>query len=163
LGGGVILTLIHDIDYLVWLFGAPRRLFAVGGHLTTLQLDVEDVASLLMDCAGGTGPLPVHLQMDYVRRPPRRTCAVLGDDGWAELDLQLNRLVIASATGEIREMLELPALERNELFIEELRHFLAARIDRTTPAVGLRDGIIALRVALAAHESLLTERSVDIQ
>jgi predicted dehydrogenase len=163
LGGGVVLTLIHDIDYLVWLFGAPRRLFAVGGHLSTLEVDVEDVASVLMECESPAGPLPVHLQMDYVRQPPRRTCAVLGDAGSAELDLQLNRLIIANAAGEVRDKMELPSFERNRLFVDELRSFLTARRDRTAPEVGLRDGIFVLRVALAARSSLVTRRAVEIQ
>ncbi len=79
LGGGVVLTLIHDLDYLQWLFGAPKRLFAVGGKLSSLELDVEDVASILMACGTLKRRFPVHLQMDYLRRPPRRTCQVLCD------------------------------------------------------------------------------------
>jgi predicted dehydrogenase len=45
LGGGVVLTLVHELDYVYWLFGLPRRLWAVGGHLSRLELDVEDTAS----------------------------------------------------------------------------------------------------------------------
>ncbi len=50
LGGGVILSQIHDLDYAYALFGLPRRVFAVGGHLSSLDVDVEDTASILMEC-----------------------------------------------------------------------------------------------------------------
>src|SRR5262249_19596141 len=41
LGGGVVLTQIHELDYLSLLFGMPRRVFAIGGHLSKLEVDVE--------------------------------------------------------------------------------------------------------------------------
>ncbi|MDO9348112.1 MAG: Gfo/Idh/MocA family oxidoreductase, partial [Anaerolineales bacterium] len=42
LGGGVILSQIHELDYLYWLFGLPRRVFALGGQMSSLDVDVED-------------------------------------------------------------------------------------------------------------------------
>ena len=49
LGGGAILSQIHEIDYLYWLFGLPRRVFALGGHLSNLEIDVEDTVEILME------------------------------------------------------------------------------------------------------------------
>ena len=42
LGGGVVLTQIHDYDLAWWLFGPVRTVTASGGHASTLQIDVED-------------------------------------------------------------------------------------------------------------------------
>jgi predicted dehydrogenase len=69
LGGGVVLTLVHELDYVYWLFGLPRRLWAVGGQLSRLELDVEDTASVLLEYERDGRPLPVHVQMDYLQRP----------------------------------------------------------------------------------------------
>ena len=69
LGGGVVLSQIHEFDYLYALFGLPRRLFAIGGHLSHLEIDVEDVASTLMEFNVDGHILPVHLQQDYLQRP----------------------------------------------------------------------------------------------
>ena len=44
LGGGVTLSQIHEIDYLCALFGAPRRVFSMGGHVSSLEIDVDDVS-----------------------------------------------------------------------------------------------------------------------
>ena len=65
LGGGVILSQIHELDYLYWLFGLPKRVFALGGHLTRLEVDVEDIASILLECRSRPavpGPPPSGLR-----------------------------------------------------------------------------------------------------
>ncbi len=84
LGGGVIITQIHEIDYLYWFFGMPNRIFALGGRLSSLEIDVEDTASILMECDG----VPVHLQQDYVQRPPSRNLEIIGDEGKLVVDLR---------------------------------------------------------------------------
>ena len=158
LGGGVILTLIHEIDYAFWLFGAPRRLFAVGGHLSDLEIDVEDTASILMDCGSIERSLPVHVQVDFVQRPPSRTCEITGSNGRIALDLAGGTLRRYDEAGELAERLEAMDLERNRLFLDELTHFLACvrRIER--PLVPLADGIATLRIALAARDAIETQR-----
>ena len=70
LGGGVVLTLIHEFDYLYSLFGMPTRLFAAGGHLSHLEINVEDTASILMECSREGRTLPVHLHQDYLQIRP---------------------------------------------------------------------------------------------
>ena len=53
-------------------------------------------------------------------------------------------------------------LERNQLFLDELRHFLACLRGDEQPVVGARDGAQSLRMALAARESIETGRAVDL-
>ena len=45
LGGGVILTMIHDIDYLYWIFGNPHSLFSISGKFSDLKISSEDYCS----------------------------------------------------------------------------------------------------------------------
>ena len=47
LGGGVILTQIHELDLIVHLFGT-LLMFAYGGKLSSLEIDVEDSVDILM-------------------------------------------------------------------------------------------------------------------
>jgi len=126
----------------------------VGGQLSSLELDVEDVASILMECGDADAIFPVHLQMDYVRRPPRRSCHVLCDKGAADLDLRANSLQIANALGERLEDMNLDSLERNSLFLAQMVDFLDACRTRRAPSVNLADGIAAMRVGDAVRESL---------
>jgi predicted dehydrogenase len=158
LGGGVILTLIHELDYAFWLFGAPRKLFAVGGHLSDLELDVEDTASILMDCGTDARALPVHVQMDFLQRPPMRSCEIVGSAGKLTLDLIGATLRRYDAAGVLVEELTTSDFERNRLFLDELTHFLACMRHREQPLVPLADGIATLRIALAALDAIKTGR-----
>ena len=88
LGGGVILSQIHELDYLYWLFGLPRRVFGLGGHLSSLEVDVEDTADILMECMMDGQPIPVSLHQDYIQNPANRSCEIVGDAGKILVDLR---------------------------------------------------------------------------
>lgn len=69
LGGGVVLTLSHDIDMLYWLFGKPESVSAVGGNFVHRDLDVEDTAEVGLRFKGG---LVASLHMDYWQPEKKR-------------------------------------------------------------------------------------------
>ena len=154
LGGGVILTQSHELDYAVWLFGMPTRVNAVGGHLSGLELDVEDVASVLMECRLDGRSVPVHVHLDYVQRPPSRTCVVIGDAGRIVMDLREASVRVFDAAGRLAEARVFHDLPRNQLFVGELDTFLRCLEGRGEPVVTLREATGSLNVALAAKESL---------
>ena len=154
LGGGVILSQIHELDYLGWIFGWPQSVYAVGGHLSGLEIDVEDTASLLMRVVREGRDLPVHLHMDYIQRPPTRTCHVLGDQGKVLMDLRAATLTLLDASGQTVEALAWPQLERNTLFLEQTAHFLQCLQGTTLPLTPLEEGLRSLKVALAAKISM---------
>jgi predicted dehydrogenase len=156
LGGGVILSQIHEFDYALWLFGKPRRIFAVGGKLSNLEIDSEDTASVLMECRCNGKILPVSLTLDYLRSPAHRTCSIVGDQGNIIWDYHGKSAVLQNRiTGET-ETLDFESLERNQLFLDELKHFLAAVNGEVSPVVNLRSGYESLQMALAARTSIET-------
>ncbi len=162
LGGGVVLTQIHEIDYLQWLFGLPRRVFALGGHLSRLEIDVEDTASVLMECVVDGRGVPVHLHQDCVQRPPVRTCQVVGDDGQIRVDFHALSVDVYDAGGRRCDAQSFAGFERNELFLAELRHFLGCLRGEGAPLVSVHEGARSLRVALAVRESIETGRVIDL-
>ncbi len=88
LGGGVVLTQIHELDFLYSIFGTPTRIYSVGGHWSDLEIDVEDTASILMEVPFAGRILPIQLHTDYLQSPPNRQCEVIGDRGRVVMDLQ---------------------------------------------------------------------------
>lgn len=162
LGGGVILSQIHEFDYLYALFGKARRLFSIGGHWSNLEVDVEDVASTLMQCELSGRPLPVHLQQDYLQRPPQRQCEVVGDAGKVILDFPTLSVTLYGAEGAVTDRFNCEQFDRNQLFIREIQHFLDCVKRRNKPVVDLHEGMWSLQLALAAKESIATGRVVEL-
>ena len=83
LGGGALLELSHEIDYLQWLFG---RVDWVKAHIachSDLEIDVEDTAYLLLGFESDEyGQQRVaSLNMDFIRHDTTRQCEVIGDKG----------------------------------------------------------------------------------
>ena len=163
LGGGVILSQIHEMDYLYWLFGLPNTMYALGGQLSRLELNVEDTAEVLMEFPGEQQPFPVSLHVDYIQRPPSRSCKVLGDAGMICLDLVNPAITVYDENGIQVESLSYPDFQRNEMFLVEASAFLAGIKGQAESLVGLQDGIQSLRMALAARESLASGRVIRLE
>lgn len=161
LGGGVVLAQIHELDYIYWLFGLPRRVFALGGNSGSLGIDVEDVASVLMEYVVDARTVPVHLQQDYLQRRPARRCKIVGDRGSIVADF--NALTVDVFDGApAAEAYSFAGFDRNDMFLDELRHFFACIRGEESPLVPVREGAQSLRMALAARESMATGRVVEL-
>lgn len=161
-GGGVILSQIHEMDLIYWFFGLPRSIVTHGGHLSGLEIDVEDTASSLMRCDGEHGSFPILLHQDYLQRPPVRSFKIVGDAGYAELDLLNNRLRVYDTDGVLCEQDDFEGFVRNDMFLAQARHFLDCVQTGATPVVSLHDGLQSLRLALAARRSLEQGREVAL-
>ncbi len=160
-GGGVLLEQSHDLDYARALFGAPRTVMAVGGASGELEIDAEDTVDLLLACGEADAPLPVHLHQDMLRQPATRTCVVTGRDGRIEADFLQGTVAIARPGGD-REVLALDPVERNALFLAELRRFADAMAGHAEPPVGLADAVATVRVVRAAFESMASGHPVPV-
>ncbi len=149
LGGGVVLTLTHPLDYLRWLLGEARVEWAAGGSLG-LGLDVEDTAEIgLRFDSGAVGS--VHL--DYLQQPPTHTLEIIGSQGTLRWDNATAALSLFQAGQADWQTFAAPeGFERNWLFMEETKHFLAVARGEAEPLCTLRDGVRALELALAARE-----------
>jgi predicted dehydrogenase len=163
LGGGVILSQIHEMDYIYWLFGFPENVYALGGHLSSLDIDVEDTASILMSCFIDGRHIPVHLHQDYIQRPPSRTCEVIGDEGKIIVDFHALTLNVYDKNGAQKEANFFKEFQRNQLFLDELKHLLECLQKKQTPLITVRDGAQSLRMALAARESIFSGQIVKME
>lgn len=121
LGGGVLLTLIHEIDYAYWLFGNFKWVIATCEKLSSLDIDVEDTVAIIAKTSNGT---LVELHMDYLQTPPERNCEIIGTKGkiiWNYFD---NSLKIYQDKLEKPEIYRKNSFERNQMFVAQLKHFI---------------------------------------
>ena len=159
LGGGVILTLIHEIDYLYWLFGEFKSVYATGGKLTKLKINVEDtvVSNILTKKR-----VPISLRMDYWRNPPTRTLNIVGEKGqifWNYYKKQT--IVIYNNRKKIIKKLP-KNWNRNTMFIDITRDFISNILKNKKTRIPLKDGIYTLKIALALKKSLEQSRKILI-
>jgi predicted dehydrogenase len=155
LGGGVVLTQIHDYDMAWWLFGPPRAVTATGGHLSDLEIDVEDTVDARLE----GGMVPVSVRQSMATRPPRRVITVTGEGGSVTVDLLAGRI---SSTPRIASAAAFADYQRSQMFMDEARHFQACLAGTESPAVALEDGVEVLRLALAVKDAMHTGRRVEI-
>jgi predicted dehydrogenase len=153
LGGGVLLELSHEIDYLVWLFGLPARITAVGGHSGQLEADVEDCVHLTFQYDSPWRL--ITLQVDFLQRIPVRCCHLSGTKGRLSWDILKDR-VIVQQLGKSKTVLGNTCRneDTNLMYIHELHNFLTAVETNKQPACSGRDGINVLAVVEAARRSL---------
>lgn len=154
LGGGSLRIQTHEIDYALWLFGMPSRLYAVGGHTSRLEVDVEDSVSMLMHCEQDGRAYPVHVHLDYVQRPPQRVCEIIGDRGKLRYDYYAFRVDFDDLLTRTTESFGFSRFERNQMFLDEMNHFLACVRGEQQPLIDIDEGIRSLQISLAAAQSL---------
>lgn len=156
LGGGVILTLIHPLDYLYWLFGDVKRVHASMCSIKSLQTETEDdLAEITLEFSSGVIG-QVHL--DYIQRPPVHTLAVYGDNGRVKWDYYTGTLVWESIDGDIHIDKVPDDFNRNIMFIDEMQHFIECVEQQKPTCVPLEEGIAVLKIAQHAKQDGVEEK-----
>ncbi|SIT68372.1 Predicted dehydrogenase [Ectothiorhodosinus mongolicus] len=145
LGGGVLLELSHEFDYLRWIFGEMHWLNAWVGNVSDLDVDVEDVAYLNIGFGSNPSekPVVVNLNMDFVRRDPARLCTVIGELGtlrWNGLTGCVDHFDPGRSNWE--QIVSIPH-DRDDSYKAQWDHFLSCVESGAQPLV---DGDAGLRV-----------------
>ena len=161
LGGGALLTLSHNLDYLLWFLGKPAQVSCFMDKVSELEIDTEDMAELILRFpSGALGS--VH--MDYLQRTTTHTCQIIGEEGEMVIDLQQGtaRTFLADM-GQWHEDRLPKGFARDDMFLAELKHFLDC-INNGVPCRmdGRRVGRLALEVICAAQESAGTGKVVSL-
>jgi predicted dehydrogenase len=174
LGGGVVLTQCHSLDYLPWLVGKVKSVWGFTGKISDLEVDVEDTAEIgLRFESGALG----NLHLDFNQQPPAHRFEIIGTKGTIKWDLSdgATRIYRASAeslaistgrdikAGGEWEAYPLPeGWERNVMFLDQMKHFVDVVNGKAEPICPLEDGVRAMKLIFAVHESQRTEKLVHL-
>jgi predicted dehydrogenase len=153
LGGGVIRTLTHPLDYVRWLAGEVTEVRALSGHISPLEMDVEDVAEIgLRFASGAIGGVHVN----YVGT--QGTLRWDNSDGFLTFH-RTSQLFGTSSSNPPAPVVEtfLPpdGFERNVMFLEQMKHFLAIARGEVEPICTLRDGVRAQELVMEARGKIV--------
>jgi predicted dehydrogenase len=138
--------------------GPVSQVFSYSGHLSDLEISSEDVAEVLIKFTSGA-VAGVHL--DYLQRAYSRTLKLIGDRGTFTWDYSAGEARIFSAqTKTWSTHANPPGWEPNQMYLDELRHFVDCLDGTATPMQDLFEAAQSLRLALAARESSATGRVI---
>jgi predicted dehydrogenase len=159
LGGGAVRTLCHPFDYLRWLLGEVEAVSAFVSH-RALGLEVEDTAHVSLRFASGA---LASVLLDYLQRPRAHGLELVGTRGrirWSDADG--SAYLHDARRDRVTPFLPAPGFSRNDMFVDEMRHFLACLDGTATPQCTLEDGARALEIALLALRSAHEGRQLRV-
>lgn len=162
LGGGVLLELSHEIDYLRWIFGEAYWVHAILRRQSSLEIDVEDTAQLTMGLRSASGEPErlVTLNMDFIRRDTTRQCLAIGDKGTLRWNALAGTVEHFKSEADDWSVVFRHTPARDDSYIAEWKHFLACIDDNIVPAISGEDATAVLEIIDAARKSAQTERAV---
>ena len=144
LGGGVSIDLIHEWDYLTYLFGDPERVKSFIGKKSDLEIDSDDVAVYIAEYKDKI----VELHLDYFGRKTIREIQLFTRKETVFGDIAGNRIIFPG-TGEVMDFRE----ERDDFQKRELIHFLDMVTGKAPPEDGYHHGIDVLNIARGELEN----------
>ncbi len=146
LGGGVVLTLQHEIDYAYWLFGKFKNLKSFTKKISNLEIDVEDIATIIIET--DNGPL-IEIHLDYLQRPPKRSIQIQGTKGSIGYTFGDEHLRFYDFEQQkYKTVLDLTNYDNNQMYVDEMNHFLRCIYGEEKPKSSLEDAIYILKTCL---------------
>lgn len=158
LGGGVVLTCIHEIDYLYWFFGKIREISSHIEKISDLEISAEDFCESLFVF---NNKIISQVHLDYYQRPKIRTCKIIGTNGTLICDLEQNSIrVFNIKTKKWNQKLTLKKYDKNIMYLEELRYFINCLKNNSKSFNDAIEGAYVLRVALTIKKSAELKKGI---
>lgn len=147
-GGGVAFDLIHEIDLALFLLGKPvDNECSLLSNSSALEIETEDVADFLWRTSNKS---VVSVHLDYLYRGYKRCFEIICEKGTIMCDLFKGEIQINGEQGQVESRIEHPDFERNDMYLELMRNWLATLADKGKASPSLSDGLISLNVVLHA-------------
>lgn len=141
-GGGVLLDLSHELDYILQMCGPWDRVTALGGKFSSLEISSDDIFTILME----TKKCPVvSIQLNYLDRKARREIVINTDNKTIKAD-------IVNGTLEInKEVVERFQLNRDYTYMKQHLAVLEGNQDNLCSA---ENGLEVLKLIEAIENSV---------
>ncbi|NJD02852.1 MAG: Gfo/Idh/MocA family oxidoreductase [Ruminiclostridium sp.] len=147
-GGGVLLDLSHELDYLHLLFGDWDSMAAIGGRYGPLEIDSDDMYSMMLTMK--KCPM-VQLHVNYLDRIGRREITVITENNTLKADLMQQTLQINKDIIHYR-------LERDYTYHMQHKAVINGEAE---PLCTLEKGLAVLEMIRSAEQSARQRMWVD--
>ncbi len=160
LGGGVVLTCIHEIDYLHWFLGQVDEVVSFSGKYSDLELNVDDLSTALLKFKKN---IIAELHLDFFQRKEFRSCKIIGKKGTIYWDSDSNLVKLFDVNeNKWMEILKISNYDRNQMFMKELDYYLDCINHNKEPMNSIIESREILKIALGIIESSETKKVVKI-
>lgn len=140
LGGGVHIDLIHDVDYVYWIFGRPQAHSSICRNVSSLNIKSYDYANFCLEYPG----FCANIVLNYYRRDNKRYMEVLFDDCTWTVDMLRNE--ITDSNGNIIFKSEQTSVDEYEA---QMRYFIElVRAKATTSLNSASEAYDVLKICL---------------
>jgi predicted dehydrogenase len=161
MGGGVVLTVIHEIDYLYWMFGDVRGVFSISDRFSDLGIKAEDLSASIIRFKNN---IIGELHLDYFQRPIARNCKIIGTRGTIEWNDETNSVrVFHTEKKKWEEKIRIKRYDNNEEYVKEMTHFIKSVKQRKNTTNDIFQGVKTLQIALAIKKSSKIKKMVLIK
>lgn len=146
LGGGVVLTSIHEQNYLTDFFGDVTEIksMEVGGNITDIKSE-EGVEILFKHNNGVVS----NIHLNFFQKPYYRTCQIIGTEGTLFWDFMIPEVkIMKNGNTEIVKLGKDPMQLLDTSYTDQMNHFIDVINAVSKPAVPLMKGIEDLKTAL---------------
>lgn len=155
MGGGVLLELSHEIDYLRWIFGEIDWVSGYIDKQSVLEVDVEDIAHLMLRFRkDGCGYQTVgKLSLDFIRQDKVRVCTAICEKGSLRWDGITKRVEQWDLDRELWTIFFQSMQKRDDTYRLQFIDFLNCIQNKTAPKISGQDGVEVLKIVEAIRES----------
>ncbi len=162
LGGGVALTLIHEIHLALELAGLPTQVFGIVSDSEKLNLDVDVCSDLMIKHKNGAVS---QIHLDYIQKPAHRNGVITFERGWLSYDFNEMRLIGQGPNDESASVKWTTTnYDYNSMYIEQMKQFVRyVEEGRMKHSFDAESSIESLKVIEALFESDKTGSRITIE
>jgi len=155
LGGGVLLTEIHEFDLCLWYFGKPIAVTCVGGTYSNVGLDVEDTAHVIISYK----KFSVQVNLTFWQKHTERSLFISGEKGCLSWNQDENSLKIKNYqnNSEVTKNIE---MNNDSMFNSQVKDILTSTSDKSS--INLNDSYLSIAIVIAAKKSMEEKRTVNL-
>ena len=160
LGGGVVLTCIHELDYLFWFFGETQEVFSMTGKYSNLKITASDLSAIILKFKNN---IIAEVHLDYFQKPEARSCKLIGTKGTITWDSLSNEVKIYDfKKSKWKSKLKIKKYDKNEMYVKELEYFIQCINKKKKTINDISQGEYVLKVALGIIKSSKLKKSITL-
>lgn len=156
LGGGVALTQIHEIDYLLYILQnySLKKISSLSGKISKLNIDVEDTVSSNFLFKNKNESVLCNLHLNYYETHRKREINILFENFKIHADLIKQNIKIFTNSKIKTYKIK---YQRNDLFVKEMKYFIKKikSNKKIEEIYSINNAIISLKIALKLNSKLI--------